>query len=286
MLVLQQVAFAQSRVALKALVEYENNNYEGAIALIDSAVVSDGVEDPQAWHIRGFIYKDYYKNEDKKDFDAEIRKTAIASFYESNKLDSAGEFTERNKRVVNFISSTFQNDAVQFLNKGDYNKAMEFYELFKEVKKENDPNFNFRDFDIEFTNGIATVMTAIYESNPDENEEYFDKAINKYKEVLEIDSLNFRANLNIGVMYYNLGVDKIKNIDPDEMDIFTLHELQDECIDLFRSALPYMKRAYEIDPKRREVVSGLSGIYFSLDDKEKFNHYSDLLEELDGGEDE
>jgi tetratricopeptide (TPR) repeat protein len=279
---LSQAAFSQSKMAIRAFAEFEKKNFDNAIALIDSAVVSDGKDDPQAWHIRGFIYKDYYKEVESVDFDASIRIISANSFFESNRLDSTGEFKARNKKVISFVASTLQNDAVRSLERGKYDDAIRFYDLFKDIKRKNDPEFNFRDFDIEFENALATLYFSIYEYEPREKAPYFDKSVEKYKQVLQLDPNNFRANLNLGVMYYNNGVDKIKNIDPDEVDIFTLHELQDECIELFKTALPFMRKAYEINPNRSEVLNGLAGIYFSLNDKENYNHFMDLLDKLEG----
>ena len=41
-----------------------------------------------------------------------------------------------------------------------------------------------------------------------------------------------------------------------------------------------MQRAYELDPKRKETVLGLAGIYFSLNEMEKSQQLQEELELL------
>ena len=50
-----------------------------------------------------------------------------------------------------------------------------------------------------------------YNDNKEENEIYFKKATEMFNEVLEIDSNDFLANLNSGVLYHNLAVDLSEN---------------------------------------------------------------------------
>ena len=60
-----------------------------------------------------------------------------------------------------------------------------------------------------------------------------------------------------------------------------LAEKEDICVDLFLQALPYVKAAYEIDPTRKETLIGLTGIYWSLNDIEKFQFYQDKLKAIE-----
>ena len=41
-----------------------------------------------------------------------------------------------------------------------------------------------------------------------------------------------------------------------------------------------MEKAHLMDPRRKETLIGLEGIYYSLQDEEKSSHYRHLYEEL------
>jgi hypothetical protein len=65
------------------------------------------------------------------------------------------------------------------------------------------------------------------------------------------------------------------------VDIEKLNALQDHCIDLFLKALPYMKKAYALNWKKRESLIGLSSIYLGLNDVEKSEFYKQELKKLE-----
>ena len=100
-----------------------------------------------------------------------------------------------------------------------------------------------------------------------------------YNKVLAIDPNNISANYNMGILYYNQAVHLINQSDYD-LDIVALNDVQDNSINLFKSSLPFMEKAYSLDPNRRETLLGLSGIYFSLNEKEKSNEFKQKLEQI------
>ena len=83
----------------------------------------------------------------------------------------------------------------------------------------------------------------------------------------------------MGILFYNQAVQLITQSDID-IDIVALNDLQDNSIKLFRESLPFMEKAYQLDPKRKETLLGLSGVYFSLNDKEKSDLYKQKLQEI------
>jgi tetratricopeptide (TPR) repeat protein len=95
-----------------------------------------------------------------------------------------------------------------------------------------------------------------------------------------MDPNNISANYNLGIIYYNEGVEIVNNMDYS-LDLFELNAVQDKIIELFKESLPYMTKAYELNPKRRETLIGLQGIYFSLNDIEKSEAFKQELEALD-----
>mgnify|MGYP001618557359 CR=1 FL=1 len=138
----------------------------------------------------------------------------------------------------------------------------------------------FKQKDIEFYLALASVYTKISEANPAKKKEFFLKSRSLYDRVLALDPDNLGANYNLGILYYNRAVDIINTSNYD-VDLVALSQLQDTCINLFRTSLPFMEHAYRLDPANKYVLIGLSGIYFSLNEKEKSEKYKKELEFID-----
>lgn len=105
-------------------------------------------------------------------------------------------------------------------------------------------------------------------------------AKSSYNKVLELDPNNIGANYNMGILYYNQAVNLINQSDYD-LDIVALSDIQDNSIKLFKESLPFMEKAYSLDPRRKETLLGLSGIYFSLNEFDKSNMFKLKLEEIE-----
>ena len=112
-------------------------------------------------------------------------------------------------------------------------------------------------------------------------DEVVQKAVESYKQILTIEPNNLKANYNLGILYYNIAVTKIQNLDYED-DFITITQIQDECVGIFKQSLPYMQKAYSLNPKKVETVEGLAGIYFALGDVPKSNEYKEKLKELSG----
>ena len=100
-----------------------------------------------------------------------------------------------------------------------------------------------------------------------------------YLQILDINPNNTTANYSVGIIYYNQAVDII-NKQNYNIDFTTLAQIQDECVDLFKKALPFALKAYELEPKNKNVLEMLSGIYFGLNDLDKSNQFKTELENL------
>jgi tetratricopeptide (TPR) repeat protein len=74
-----------------------------------------------------------------------------------------------------------------------------------------------------------------------------------YLQILTINANNTTANYSLGIIYYNQAVDII-NKQNYNIDFTTLAQIQDECVDLFKKALPFALKAYELEPKNKNVL--------------------------------
>lgn len=275
-------ALAQPEKVRQAVFAYQDGKMEEAIQLIDDAAADPECNaDALTWYYRGFIYKDLYNQQQQGNPASPARKEAIRSFKLCLEMGVDETNTATAKKVLNYLGNTLYNDAATNMNPDSYQVAIENYGQYKETVRLIQPNIDLTTRDIQFNLVLGSVYTQIYETDREANKSFFDKTRDAYAAVLAVDSLNLSANYNLGILYYNEAVNIIKNL-PYDTDIITLELIQDECVELFRQSLPYMQRAYDLNPKRKETVLGLAGIYFSLNEMEKSQELQKELELLKG----
>ena len=236
--------------------------------------------DGQAWYIRGFVYKTIYNQNEKANKESKIRMEALISFKKSLSIDTASENVQENIKNIKYLATTLYNDAAASLDTIDYKIAVRNFDIFREYYLLVNPSKeNFKQKEIDFANAIATVYTRIYEGDRKGKVDFLNLAKAAYNKALSFDPNNINANYNMGILYYNQAVNLINQSDYD-LDIVALNDVQDNSINLFKSSLPFMEKAYSLDPNRRETLLGLSGIYFSLNEKEKSNEFKQKLEQI------
>lgn len=284
LLSLAVVSNAQQSAVTAAYTFLQQGKLDEAKSNIDAAVVNPETQaDAQAWYIRGFVYKTIYNQTDKANKQSATRLEALISFKKSLGLDNSEENVQENIKNIKYLATTLYNDAAASLDTIDYKIAVKNFDIFKEYYMIVDPSTeNFKRKDIDFANAIATVYTRIYESDKKTKKEFLELAKSSYNKTLGLDPNNINANYNMGILYYNEAVTLINQSDYD-LDIVALNDVQDNSINLFKQSLPFMEKAYSLDPNKKETLLGLSGIYFSLNEKEKSNEFKQKLEQIGGG---
>ena len=267
-----------------AIKSYQDADFSKAKELIDSAInmCPSLKEDAYVWHVRGFICKDLYFKTEKSDVNSPSRELAIESFVKSFELDDKGEYIENNKKAIKKLAGTYSNNAAGLLDTNNYAKAITLYGKYKSTIKIIAPNTDFTTKDINFNNVLAAVYKEQYENNRTLNREYLEKSIETYSKTLAMDSMNFNANYNLGVIYYNIGVGYILSIDDFIDDLEQLIESQEKMTEYCKKALPYLKRAAKIK-ETREIIEGFRGIYKNLNEQDKMLFYEKKLNEYDKG---
>lgn len=75
---------------------------------------------------------------------------------------------------------------------------------------------------------------------------------------------------NIAIIYYNIGVFKIKQIDA-KIEFDALMKIQDDALALFHQALPYAQATFKDCPKNATQYKALMFIYRAIGNDEQFN---------------
>ena len=102
-----------------------------------------------------------------------------------------------------------------------------------------------------------------------------------YEQLPDENNVNaqFLENYKNGILHYNKAISLFKKQDHDPT-LEELSSLQKETTAEFKLALPFFENAYKIHSKDENVLKGLSGIYFALDDIENMAKYRKELDEL------
>lgn len=273
---------AQSVGLVEANRMYQSGDLPGARAVLDELVKQPGSEkSPEAWVLRGFVYKDVYKSMAPGPQADVVRDEALRSLMVCMQADSTKEFQQSSQQAYDFLCKTIYNDAARALNEMDHARAESLYANYKECVRRMEKDRNFKERDIEFSNALGTVLTKRYNQNR-EDTTWFDKAVAVYKAVLDTDPENYGANYNLATLYYNRGVFAIQRISVGTT-IADLDDIQRVAKRFFMLALPYMQKAHEMNPKRRETLLGLEGIHYSLQDADKSEEFRHKYEALDQG---
>ncbi|MDR0700260.1 MAG: hypothetical protein LBG28_13760 [Tannerella sp.] len=116
---------------------------------------------------------------------------------------------------------------------------------------------------------LYDVAGRVYESGLKDYakaEEFFLKAI-------EIDGENAETQSNLGRIYFNQGVTQLDEANVIA-DVKKYNEEREKAKELFRKALPYFEKAYQLNPDAFDNKMALRSIYYNLD-------MGDKLEEMD-----
>lgn len=264
-----------------AIEKYGEKDFVAAKAYIDTAIdmCEDLKNDPYAYHIKGFICYELYKSTEVDDPFSEMRTEAFEAFLKSNELDANKEFTSKNTKSLRNICVRIQKNIAQSLDTNSYEQAIALDVIYHDAVNRSGANLDLLEHNITFNNMIGNIFVELYENNKSGREGMIDSAVFYYNNALSYDSLGFDANKNIGYLYHNLSIDIILNMNPED-DILMMYENQEKSSTLGLKSLPYLKRAHEQQPKNKDVLYGLAGIYFMLQEKEKSDFYQKLYDEL------
>jgi len=254
---------------------------DSAKKYIDLAVEDEALKDQaKTWYYKGYIYKDLYKTREKTNRLSPLRLTSIEAFKTMLTLEGKEEFSESAGKILKYEASTIYNDAARMLDDQKYENAIGNYELYRSTMLLINPEEDLTRRDVKFKLALASSLNRTAESEKGLDSTQTEQIKALYIEVLTLDTNNAGANYNLGILYYNEAADVINNMDYD-IDLFKLNEVQDYCTEIFLASLPYMKKSYDLNYRRKETLVGLSNIYYGLNDMEKSEFYKKELDDME-----
>ena len=275
----QKIAISQTGYTQEAYKCYQAKDFECARTWIDSAIASQERTNSQTWQLRGVIYRNIGGAQAM-----ENRNTAIESFVQARNLDVDNVDQDKITKYLKNTIIRYYNDAVTLLEANELVDSEKSYELYKKNQTEYvNENEDFKALDMEFYNALGGQYMNSMKILPKgpQKEATKTKGINLYKKVLALDPNNFQANFNIGLVYYNEGVDITYEMrGRTDLPIEEMLEGLDKSEKQFSSALPFLKKAVELKPDDESAVEGLTGTYYGLNDDANYNHYRAILDKM------
>ncbi len=260
----------------------QEKNFESAKAKINQAMDTEEAKDPYMWYVKGFIYKEIYKQNESTKRDSRNREIAVECFNKSLDIDKKKEYTEMSNAGIKYLATTYYNDALTRTRDFDLSTVHEAEELFNKFRKQMrtvDPVFPIRNYEKEFSKNVAQRYFLLWQLDVD-NETIAEQALAQYSIALRIDSNDVDTQYNVGVIYYNRAVFKYRKINADT-DFIDLIDIQQDCANLIKNkALVYMNQAYKLSPERGDIVRGLMYIHRALEHEKDVEYFKTEIERL------
>ncbi len=128
-------------------------------------------------------------------------------------------------------------------------------------------------------------VAANTENDAVKSEEYFNKALATYKQVIDRDDSNFDAWYSSGALYYNKAAGMAPVINELGNDFSAegtkkYNEMKEKMDTAFAQALPYFEKAESIDANDRNTIIALKEIFARQSNFDKVEVYSKKLDSI------
>lgn len=211
-----------------------------------------------------------------------------------------GEYIKPEVRMTDSrIGDILQNMIFIYLNRNENDKASE---LIRKARAADPNNVNIMraEADLSVRTGdygkFEKIMLEMIATDPENPELYTnagianaeignkEKAIDFYEQALKFDPNYEAALINISVVklsYQQDFIDEINGLGTSRADNARYDVLRDKLNDINRDAMPYLEKAYSINPDTKGVAQTLMNIYGQLGEDAKFEQMKAKVQELE-----
>ena len=199
---------------------------------------------------------------------AEMKYLGITPYYQIYESYLALGDTAKAEAELMGLDKIFPDDKTITLQLIDLyiksNKPEEAQKYIK-VAKEADPNNST----LYFAAGIMYL-----------NQSKYDQAIEELTKSIELNPDVYDAQYGLGAAYINKASDMFVKAN-DIMDVKKYSDAIDEANAVYAKALPYMEKAYEINPDDVYAMRSLQELYYRLKQTDKYNSIKAKLDSID-----
>jgi len=191
----------------------------------------------------------------------EIYKNIALILVQDGKIEEAKKAVADARKANPEDSSLLLTEANLYLETKDFDT---YKKLVAEALEKN-PN----DADLVFNLGVLSANAK----NPSEAEKH-------YSRVIEIDPKYTNAYINLAALKLEDEkplIDEMNKLGTSDKDMKRYNVLKTKREDLFKSTIPYLKKAYELDSMNIDVAKTLSNVYHAL---EMNTEYKELKEKI------
>lgn len=223
--------------------------------------------------------------------------------FSASKLGKNAEAAESYNKLIamNYNKpEVYQGMSQMALSQKDTAQALKYIEQGRKVNPDNNV-LMFDELNIYLaqnrTNEVITKLQEAIAKNPKSAAELnyvlgnkYDLALHDtanamkyYNESLKLKPEYFDVNYSIGAMYFNQAVqlnDQMNKLPLSDQKKYD--ELKTQRDRLFRRTLPFMEKAYELNPKDHDTLVALKELYARLNMTDKQTKISAELKALDG----
>jgi hypothetical protein len=263
------VASAQENKIYRAQSLLNSGKADNARLCIDSVVLHpETVKMPEAWTLRAYIYFELYKRSEKGKLNSPLRDTILSSILRSNALNPDSQIQLSNNKLLNNLAVNYFNLARTLLQDSlNYERSSKAFDKFKTYMKASDPSYDLTPKIIEYYQTVGYLHSEMFNKD-NSNAKAMEIAKVALLKVLELQPEDPNANMNMGLMYLNNGVNLIQSID-DVADFKELEVVQDNLIKLAKQSEKFLIKVYEKDKNNKKVVEALYYNYRLLNDPVK-----------------
>ncbi|OAB29138.1 Tetratricopeptide repeat-containing protein [Flavobacterium fryxellicola] len=164
--------------------------------------------------------------------------------------------TEEAKKAISEARKANPEDTSLILTEANLYLETKDFEMYKKLIAavlEKNPN----DADLVFNLGVISANAK----NVPDAEKY-------YKRVIEINPQYINAYINLSALKLEnekVIIDEMNKLGTSTKDMKRYDDLKKKREDLFKSAIPYLQKAVELDPKNSDVSKTLLGVYSALE---------------------
>lgn len=232
-------------------------------------------------YTEGFLLKECYKKNPAEDIKISWRDQSIEKLQQALLAQPDAATRDNIQKAQKFLLGTYFNDALIAARSFQSSNEALPYQLFEKFEK--------KILQSQTDQPVNALKSQFYKKLAERHYELWQPAdtilihpkscINLYQKVLLQDPTDCEALHNLAVLYYNIGVNKIKNV-PSQAEMDQLIQLQEEAIGLFRQALPFAESTFQDCPKTLSQYKALMYIQKALGNDEAFERLQTEVQQL------